>query len=82
MDCTSHPNPFFEPRGQAHRAAQPRIWTCTTCRTEGQLTFRATGWAVLCPCPACPAPAVPEREYNPTPRAAIRHWNWKQGGPK
>jgi hypothetical protein len=64
----------------------PRIWTCATCRTEGQLTFRRkgrhAGWVVTCPCPACPAPDVPAGEYNPTQKGAIRHWNWKQGGPR
>lgn len=58
------------------------IRRCDTCKTPGQLTYRASGWAVLCPCPTCPAPAVPESEGNPTEMTAIRHWNWKQGGPR
>jgi hypothetical protein len=63
-----------------------RVWRCGTCDTEGQLTYRCqgdhAGWVVTCPCPACPAPEVPAGEYNPSSKAAIRHWNWKQGGPK
>lgn len=60
----------------------PTMWRCATCRNFGQLTYRQSGWVVICPCPNCPAPAAPESEGNPTSLAAIRHWNWKQGGPR
>jgi hypothetical protein len=65
-----------------HPCRLPPIRYCGTCSTRGQLTYRSAGWVVLCPCPVCPAPAAPDHAYNPTDMAAIRYWNWLQGGPR
>lgn len=58
------------------------VWHCADCHTRGQLVYRDAGWLVCCPSPVCPTPAPPAHRGNPNVVAAIRYWNWLQGGPR
>jgi hypothetical protein len=57
-----------------------RYLHCSECDTPGEMVQRAEGYVVICPNPACIAPARPFREVCGNPQAAAQFWKHLQRG--